>query len=168
MRLQAKLTIVLLLLLGLASCEKHDGILYYKWKCVADINGHSYIDQSPAGFNPGVTPILTVDSLSVHFETLLRDGRRGAPAYYVEIFVNCDTPEAYLTADQHIERPEEKDREWYEYTEYCKERNISWARVNHEIVQNGTFRLSRDKHGNNKGTFSLSFSEGTLEGRFGY
>lgn len=186
MRQKLKPTIILVFLFFfcLSSCEKHDGIYYSKWKCCARLNGRSYIDQRPIGviFAPDVaaTPRLLLDSTEVVFQSFLRTQRDGDLAYAVEICIFSDTPEGYLDTDWIIDLADidlsgtdgaESGMKIWEYEKYCREHRISYARigsrVNDELVSKGTFRVSRDKRGNNSGSFALTFSEGTLEGRFG-
>lgn len=63
MKTRVKTSSAILLLLVLlinvtTSCEKHDGIEYFKSKCEAELNGQLLIDQSR--FNLiGPTPTLT-------------------------------------------------------------------------------------------------------------
>lgn len=50
MKYQLSIAIKLLLVLTiciLSSCEKHEGVQYFKSKCVAELNGHTLIDQTP-------------------------------------------------------------------------------------------------------------------------
>lgn len=56
----------------------------------------------------------------------------------------------------------------WEYLNYCQDNKVSYALINGEIVKKGTFRiLSCDKEqGRYEGSFSLVFSEGTLNGTF--
>lgn len=60
-KLRLYIALVVTLVACLTSCEKHDGVYYSKNKCVAELNGKSYIDQPRISFNPDVytTPLLS-------------------------------------------------------------------------------------------------------------
>ena len=93
----------------LMSCEKHDGMQYFKAKCVAELNGQSYVDQTPFTISPNaiVTPSIYCDD-AVRFTTLLRTGRKDDVAFGVDInlFINARdivTDREYIIERQDIE-----------------------------------------------------------------
>lgn len=171
-------TIIMLVLCMnvLSSCEKHDGTDYFKSKCTAELNGQAYIDQtaflsilSPSAF---ITPWLTYDGGIATFCSHLGVDRESESLYRVEIVLYTDTQEAYLHEEHTIEQVEiegvDPSQTRWEYLNYCETNRISYATVNGELVETGTFRiLSYDKEkGQYEGMFTLSFSEGTLTGEF--
>lgn len=162
-------TIFICLMCVLSSCEKHDGLSYFKSKCEAELNGQTYIDQTLFTISPDaiVTPQLVRTNNGFEFFSLLRTKRGGDIAYTVCINLFTTEPDASLTEEQHIEKVA-TDIPDQEYSRYCLENKISYATVNGDIVSTGTFKItSYDlQHGNYQGTFTLDFSEGTLEGKF--
>lgn len=174
-KLKLSMALVLALVACLTSCEKHDGVYYFKSKCVAELNNKTYIDQSPATFNPDafLTPQFRHEDSMAVFNTHLSEKRGGAVAYYVEIILYTNEPDAYLYKEQTFKRvdtgsPDEPLPAW-EYTKYCRDKQVSYARVNDEIVEAGTFRITsynKEKDYVSHGTFTLTFSEGTLKGEF--
>lgn len=162
-------TIFVCLLCILSSCEKHDGLSYFKSKCEAELNGHTYIDQSLFTISPDaiITPEFVPTDNGFEFFSLLRTERRGDIAYAVRINLFTTEPDAYLTHEQHIERVD-ADVPEHDYWLYCQENKISYAAVDGEIVSTGTFKVTSYnlQQGNYQGTFTLDFSEGTLRGKF--
>lgn len=159
----------------LAACEKHDGIDYFKSKCVAELNGQTYIDQTPFTLSPDViiTPEFYCSDNDLHFRTLLRAERNGTLRYAVDIQVFASGPDELLNKEHAFERmdvesPDGKPLERWEYVQYCHDNKISYARVNDEMAESGTFSItSYDKeNGKCRGTFILKFSEGILKGEF--
>ena len=70
MRTKSKLSSAIILLLAIisivSSCEKHDGVQYFKSKCEAEINGQKLIDQTP--FNIGPNSINTPSLVAKEYE----------------------------------------------------------------------------------------------------
>lgn len=163
----------------LMSCEKHDGMQYFKAKCVAELNGQSYVDQTPFTISPNavVTPSLYCDD-AVRFTTLLRIGRKGDVAFGIDInlFINAQDivmDREYIIEKQDIEslgnEPATSD-----YVRYCRDNNVSYADIisyadmQSEIPSRCSIRFTTfdpDKR-QYQGTFTLTFSEGTLKGEF--
>lgn len=85
-------TIIVCAMLFLTACEKHDGIDYFKSKCIAELNGQKYIDQTPFTINPNViiTPELNYSEKELTFMTLLRSERNGEIALTVRINLYCE------------------------------------------------------------------------------
>lgn len=88
-----------------------------------------------------------------------------------------DTPEEFFHQPQTIEKIEIADTDTTmsdrDYRQYCKDNKVSYATVNGEAIDRGTFKItSYDKTEgqiyctNCNGTFTLQFSEGTLNGTF--
>ena len=160
----------------MTACEKHDGIDYFKSKCVAELNGQTYIDQTPFTISPDaiVTPELNYSDNAISFMTFLRSERNGTILYVVRINLFASEPDAFLSKEQIIEKidfesTDVNSSEMWDYTRYCRDNRISYATVNSEIVDRGSFKItSYDKEkGQYHGTFTLNFSEGTLKGEFG-
>jgi len=158
------------------ACEKHDGTEYFKSKCTAELNGQTYIDQLPLIYilSPAasMTPSFSYDGNSALFETNLCKERGGTPLYYVSIHLFVSTPEEFLDKEQNIEKkdidyPDDKPTNW-DYVRYCEENQVSYARVNGELINKGTFKITsyNKEKGEYKGIFTLTFSEGTLKGEF--
>lgn len=163
----------------LMSCEKHDGIQYFKAKCVAELNGQSYVDQTPFTISPNaiVTPSIYYDE-AVRFSTLLRTGLKGDTAFGIDInlFINPKniiTDREYIIEKQDIEsignEPSASD-----YVRYCENNDISYtdilsyAYMQSEIPSRCSIRFTTfdpDKR-QYQGSFTLTFSEGTLKGEF--
>lgn len=160
----------------MTACEKHDGTYYYKSKCVAELNGRTYVDQTPVknAFSPEstATPQLAYDGNSLFFYTELARDRGGEPAYIVEIQLFTDDSEGLPYRERTIEKADIEYSDprlmTWEYIQYCKANKVSFALINHEAADKGTFRItSCDKEkGRYDGTFALTFSEGTLTGSF--
>lgn len=165
-------------LLSFTSCEKHDGINYLKSKCTAELNGQTYIDQQPYThiFGPTYpTPFLEYSKYEATFETYLSTERGGKIAYIVRINLFVDTPEEFFHQPQKIEKIDIADTLilYRDYRQYCKDNKVSYATVNGEVIDEGTFQItSYDKTEgqtyctNCNGTFTLQFSKGTLNGTF--
>ena len=153
----------------LSSCEKHDGLSYFKSKCEAELNGHTYIDQTLFTISPDaiITPEFVPTDNGLEFFSLLRTKRGGDIAYAVRINLFTTEPDAYLTEEQHIEKVA-TDIPEHDYRLYCQENRISYAAVDGEIVSTGTFKITSYnlQQRNYQGTFTLNFSEGTLQGKF--
>lgn len=82
MRYKAKLSSAIKLLLAMtifivSSCEKHEGIHYFKSKCVAELNGQTLIDQTPFNIGPNSinTPSLDAGEYTVEFNSSLSNER---------------------------------------------------------------------------------------------
>ncbi len=183
MRSQLSISIKLLLTIIIcifSSCEKHEGIQYFKSKCVAELNGYIFIDQTPFNIGPNSinTPSIIANEYSIEFKSILRNDRGGTPLYGITVILFVNTPWEYLTQPQTIKYVKigetgEEPASW-EYTRYCRDNQISYATIlsysdyGNEIIKDGTFEVtSYDKE--NKvynGTFTLNFSEGTLNGEF--
>lgn len=163
----------------LMSCEKHDGMQYFKAKCVAELNGQTYVDQTPFTISPNaiVTPSIYCDD-AVRFSTLLRTGRKDDVAFGVDInlFINAQdivTDREYIIERQDIEslgnEPTTSD-----YVRYCRDNNVSYADIlSYAVMQSEipsrcsirftTFDPEKRQY---QGSFTLTFSEGTLKGEF--
>lgn len=165
------------ILLCLTSCEKHDGISYLKSKCVAELNGQQYIDQTPFAQvlnpdSPEATPYFICSQYDAVFETHLSVDRKSQPVFYVKMNLFADTPEAFLHEAQTIERieieyPDGEPNNW-DYVRYCEQNKVSYVKVNGELVSKATFQITsfdKEKRTYN-GTFTISYSEGTLTGKF--
>lgn len=96
MKTKSKFSSVILLLLVLAnticivsSCEKHEGIHYFKSKCVAELNGQTLIDQTPFNIGPNSinTPSLDAGEYTVEFNSSLSNERGGDST----LRCNCQT-----------------------------------------------------------------------------
>lgn len=169
------LAVALCAMVLLTACEKHDGVSYFKTKCVAELNGQTYIDQTPFTISPDaiITPEFIYSENKASFYSLLRTERSGEARYSVRVSLYSDEAGALLNGEQKIEKVEfeSSDSENYawEYTKYCIDYKISYAEVNDEVVDYGTFEItSYDKERNiYKGKFRLHFSEGTMIGEFG-
>lgn len=168
------LAIIACAMLFLTACENHDGIDYFKSKCIAELNGQKYIDQTPFSISPNViiTPELNYSEKELSFMTLLRSERNGEIALTVRINLYCEDSGEMLKNNQTIEKvdfkPSGGENYKWEYIKYCKDNKISCARVNDEIVSKGTFKITSynvEKH-QYTGSFTLQFSEGTLKGDF--
>ena len=141
-------------LLCLTSCEKHDGINYLKSKCTAELNGQTYIDQQPY--------------------THIFGPMRPTPFLEYNQYLFVDTPEEFIHQPQTIEKIDIANDDTLisdrDYRQYCKDNKVSYATVNGEVIDEGTFQItSYDKNEgqpNCYGTFTLQFSEGTLKGEF--
>ena len=181
---KSKLSSAIILLLAIisivSSCEKHDGVQYFKSKCEAEINGQKLIDQTPFNIGPNSinTPSLVAKEYEVEFDSSLSNERGGIPLYAVTIKLFVNNPWEYLTQPQTIkfinigesdDKPTPRD-----YISYCQENKISYATIlsysdyENEIVKEGTFEItSYDKEKNAyNGVFTLSFREGTLNAKF--
>ena len=173
-------SIIACTLLSLTSCEKHDGINYLKSKCTAELNGQTYIDQQPYTYIYGPThptPFLEYSQYEATFETYLSTERGGKIAYIVRINLFVDTPEEFFLQPQTIEKIDIADADtlisYRDYRQYCKDNKVSYATVNGEVIDEGTFQITpyNKTEGqiyctNGNGTFTLQFSEGTLKGEF--
>lgn len=163
-----------------SSCEKHDGILYFKSKCVAELNGQTLIDQTPFNIGPNSvnTPSLVASEYTVEFSSSLSNERGASPLYAVKIKLFVNDPWEYLKQPQTIKyinigESDEEPAPW-DYTKYCFDNKISYATIlcyhdyDTEIVKEGSFEItSYDKEQQKyNGRFSLNFSEGTLNGEF--
>ncbi len=181
---------LLLALYLFASCEKHDGIYYYKSKCTAEFAGVSYIDQ--CAFSPSldaiITPQLNRGSGEAEFLTLLSNHRGGPIVYGVRIQLYYDSEDDFFCRqlDMLKEDIEYNDPQhaYSEYVNYCREHRISYAEVssytdsyvdeksyvevNYEFASSGWFKItSYDKEkGVYRGNFQLTLQQGVLEGTF--
>lgn len=169
-------TIMICAISLLTACEKHDGIEYFKAKCVAELNGQSFIDQTPFAISPNivVTPYVIYTDNELEFMTVLRVERTGPMAYNVVIHLLTNETTLLLSKEQIIEKTNSfdipADDIFYsrKYIHYCLENKISYATVNGEIIDRGSFKItSYDKERQNyNGTFTLKFSEGAIKGEF--
>ena len=91
----------------------------------------------------------------------------------INLFV--DTPEEFFHQPQKIEKIDIADTLILDrdYRQYCKDNKVSYATVNGEVIDEGTFQITlyNKTEGqiyctNGNGTFTLQFSEGTLKGEF--
>lgn len=186
MNRKSKISSAIILLLAItvcivSSCEKHDDILYFKSKCVAEINGQTLIDQTPFNIGPNSinTPSLDAGEYTVEFNSNLSNERGGTPLYAVTVIVFVNSPLEYLTQPQtikyvYIGESDDEPAQWWDYIKYCNENKISYATIlsysdyKTEIVKEGSFKItSYDKEKNvYTGIYTLKFSEGTLNAEF--
>lgn len=158
----------------LSACEEHDGIDYFKSKCLAELNGQSYIDQTPFTISPDViiTPEIVVSDGEITFFTLLRPDLKEPVRYAVHISLFIENPDEMLNKELTFEKVDipssDSESNYWDYTKYCGDNKISYARIDREIAAKGTFKFtSYDREqGKFKGTFTLQFSEGTMHGQF--
>lgn len=167
----------------LTSCEKHDGISYYKSKCEAELDGQYLIDQSRFdwGFGTGKTPCLIASEYEARFETRLSTKRGEFPLCYVYINMFVETPWDYLTEPQTIEFIDiadiDEELNSWDYKRYCEDHKINYATISWvgnpktEIVKEGSFQITEMTELDNnqriyKGKFSLHSIEGMLKGTF--
>ena len=170
---------VIMAIISMTSCEKHDGVDYYKSNCEAELNGQYLIDQTRFdwGFGIGKTPYLVVSDYEIEFDSKLSTERGGMPVYYVYIDIFTESPLEFLKEPQtikfvDIEGIGEEDE--LNYKRYCRDNKINFATIfmlsnlKSEIVKDGTFQITEydPKNHTYKGKFSLLFSEGTLKGDF--
>lgn len=157
----------------LTACEKHDGVRYFKAKCVAELNGQSFIDQTQFTISPNaiVTPRLYCDD-AVRFETILRTERKGDMVFSVDIslFVRAEDivpDKEYVIEKMDIESLGSDAPVW-EYTRYCEVNDISYACILREIPDRCSIRFTTfdTEKSIYQGTFTLNFSEGVLKGEF--
>lgn len=171
---KAVFALLLCVLASLTACEKHDGTDYFKAKCVAELNGTTYIDQTPFSLSPDVivTPSLRCSDRALTFTSMLRTEHKGPVAYTVSVYIFTDEPDQFLTEEQTIEKIdfEATDSSLYEseYARHCRDNKISYATVNDEIVKSGTFAITSHDTAARRysGSFTLRLAEGTLTGRF--
>lgn len=161
----------------MTACEEHDGVSYFKSKCVAGLNGQTYIDQTPFTLSPDciVTPELNCSGDALSFFTMLRPQRNGTVDYVVSISLFASEPGALLSKEQTIKKIEipspAVEPYWSDYAMYCRDNKISYATVNYEVVSGGSFKITRVTSSGNGtmeygGTFALRFSKGVLKGEF--
>lgn len=158
----------------LASCEKHDGVYYFKSKCIAELAGVSYIDQQPFTPSPDaiITPELYLTQNSAEFCTLLSAQRGGTAVHSAEIQFYFDSEDDFLCNQFDIRKVDitqsNQQLTGSEYIRYCREHSISYATVDNEIVSSGIFKItSYDKEkGTYSGMFRLSSQQGVLDGKF--
>ena len=181
MRKKAELLSAIMLLIAIvSSCEKHDGIQYFKSKCVAELNGKTLIDQTPFNIGPNSinTPSLVANEYIVEFYSSLSNERGCSPLYAVKIKLFVNDPWEYLSQPQTIKYINIGESEYeptsWEYTKYCFDNKISYATIlsypdyENEIVKKGSFEITSydlEKRTYN-GKFTLLFSEGTLNAEF--
>lgn len=160
----------------LTACEKHDGTDYFKSKCMAELNGQKYIDQTPVAyiFSPAAqkTPAFDYDDDSARFTTNLRTKRGGPIVYCVEINLYAETAGEILHKEQTIERadmeyPDGKPSN-LDYIIHCIDKRIPYATINGDVADQGSFKITSydTEKGVCDGIFSLTFDEGTLTGEF--
>lgn len=156
----------------LTSCEKHEGELYLKSKCTAELNGKTYIDQTRIEqtfnpFAPTATPYIEYnpETTGGWFETDLGPDRDAPAEYFIKIFIPKD-----LLKGEHLTST--AGRSMFEsdldYKVYCQNNGIAYATIGGELVDNGTFEITSYDLDNGwaYGRFSLPFSEGTITGQF--
>lgn len=176
--------IILLLIISticiISSCEKHDGIQYFKSKCVAELNGQTLIDQTPFNIGPNSinTPSIIDNEYTLEFKSILCNERGGTPLYGVTVILFVNNPWDFLTKPQTIKYIEigeaENEPITWDYTHYCHENKISYATIlsysnyKTEIVKDGSFEITSydNERKTYNGIFTLNFSEGTLNGEF--
>ena len=179
------LTAVLILLgIGLTSCEKHDGEHYFKWFCKAELNGKSLIDQTriEQAFNPNspmATPYLCKESENYcKFYTELGENRGAQPEYYIDVWLPVKDLQGIVGKEFAFKKEIPENFDPAEpgnsgaYFKWLRENGHCFATVDKnlttEYVENGTFKIeSFDSSGPfYHGSFTLTFSEGTLTGHF--
>lgn len=185
MKKKSELSSAIILLLAIticivSSCEKHDDILYFKSKCVAELNGQTLIDQTPFNISPNSinTPSLVASEYTAEFHSSLSEERGGTPLYAVKIKLFVNDAWEYLTQPHTIKyvnigESDDEPASW-DYTKYCFDNKISYATIlsypgfENEIVREGAFEItSYDKEKRTyNGKFTLHFSKGTLNGEF--
>ena len=185
MKTKSKISSAIILLLAIiicivSSCEKHDDILYFKSKCVAELNGQTLIDQTPFNISPNSinTPSLIASEYTAEFYSRLSKERGGTPLYAVKIKLFVNNEWEYLTKPQSIKyvnigKSDDEPASW-EYTKYCYENKISYATIlsysdyKTEIVKEGSFEITSYNKEKNvyTGIYTLKFSEGTLNAEF--
>lgn len=161
--------------LSFTACEKHDGESYFKTKCVAELNGKTYYDQAPLKYalSPAFikSPSLDLYEDKTVFGTNLSEKRGGMALYYVSVRVFSDIDDIIgkeqVIKKVDIDYPSDVPSYSY-YLEYCEDNDIPLAEINGEIVDEGIFRVMSYDAENEEyhGTFTLRFSEGTMEGEF--
>lgn len=166
----------------LTSCEKHDGVYYFNSICTAELNGQTFIDQTPwniSGFNN--TPYISDEEYNMEFKTSLSPKRNTPVHYTISIFLFVDSSWEYLAEPQSfnyikIDDSDNEPQTWV-YADYCRKNKISYASILHsdntneiiyEIIKKGTFQITTYdlNEGKYKGKFSVEFSEGILTGEF--
>jgi len=157
----------------LTSCEKHDGIRYFKAKCVAELNGQSFIDQTPFTISPNaiITPELYYYDNVVRFKTFLRAERNGDIVFGVDINLFINAQDIVPNKEYIIEKKDfaalgANPASW-DYSKYCEDNDISYASVS-EIAERCTIRFTTfdTEKRHYQGIFTLNFSEGMLKGEF--
>ena len=172
-----RLVLSVVLAICLASCEKHDGVSYFKSKCIAEMNGQTYIDQSPLTyiFSPaGATPsIHRYGNCLTQFKSNLKIERDGGVVYYVEINLYTDDESEYIDKEYIFERTDIPD--WdetmsdLEYLLFCEYNSISYAKINGDIMDSGTFRITsydRENGAIKNGKFTLTYRGRVMSGEF--
>lgn len=160
--------------LAFVCCDSDE--VYFKSKCTAVLDGQTYYDQLPlkTALNPSTTVTPSIEHLENYtvFHTWLCKERGGSPIYYVDIYLFSNSLEGLYEKEYNFEKvdidyTDGKPSHW-EYVKYCKENRISYADINNEIADKGSFRFT--SYDNEKkeysGTFTLQFSEGTMQGEF--
>lgn len=95
MRKKSKLSSAIILLHAIyticivSSCEKHEGIQYFKSKCETELNGQTLIDQTPFNIGPNSinTPSIIANEYTLEFKSILCNERGGTPLYGVTVKV---------------------------------------------------------------------------------
>lgn len=182
------LAILLLTVAGVStvSCEKHNGKSYFKQNCTAELNGRSYIDQTPLEYIMSplatVTPYLEPDEHRdyLHFHTALARKRGAAKEYFIDIYLYAKNTEELIGETilfKRESRPEGSATDFNSplYSDYYRwliENAHNFAVINKgcdtEYAEIGKFNLYSCNEENRlcTGSFSLFFSEGTLTGAF--
>lgn len=180
MKYQSSIAIKLLLVLTiciLSSCEKHEGVQYFKSKCVAELNGHTLIDQTPFNIGPNSTPSIIADDYSIEFKSILRNERgvlhfMGSPLYCLlkphgnilhSRKLSNILKQENLTKILHLGNIHAIVANQISYATI-----LSYSDYENELVKDGTFEITSYNKENKvyNGIFTLNFSEGTLNGDF--
>lgn len=124
--------------------------------------------------NPSTTVTPSIEQLEncIVFHTWLCKEKGGSPVYYVDIYLFSNSSEGESEKEYNFEKVgidyTDGNPSHWEYVKYCKDNRISYADVNNEIADKGSFRFT--SYDNEKqeysGTFTLQFSEGTMQGEF--
>lgn len=150
--------------------------VYFKSTCTAVLNGQTYYDQLPlkAALNPStiMTPSIEHHENYAVFHTWLCKEKGSTPIYYVDIYLFSNSSDDVYGKEYNFEKididyTDGKPSHW-EYVKYCQDNRITYADVNNEIVDKGSFRFTSydDEKKEYSGTFTLQFSEGTMQGEF--
>lgn len=171
-----KILLATLLMLGLSACERHEDGTYFKYKCTAELNGETYIDQrrvetilSPTGqITPRICPDET-DGFLYFVSYLCTEAGMTTFTYMVEIYFPAG-PLDELVGREYDLGIRDSGTDIDEYPEYCKENSIPYATVTKgimgETADKGSFQITSRDEDTVNGNFTLHFSEGTMTGRF--
>lgn len=189
MRILKQLFILPFILIA-ASCEKHDGEMFFKAKCEVEHNGKTYIDQTrfETIMSPNATATPYLKNYSYKNFSGFQLSVEAAPArneqavLFIDIYINgiddyrnvdlvgtsflISFDESFLSTDSQ--------NPFYGYIDHCYDNGISYGRIiSWEnriscIASQGILTFSRKdpKSGTYDGTFRLTTSEGEYVGRF--